>query len=165
MSPVVAPTYRLEYQQRLLISITEAWDFFSRPENLAQITPQSLNFEITSNLPERMYAGMIVTYRVRPFLGVAVPWISEITQVREPEYFVDEQRNGPYRFWHHQHFFKQVDQSVEMIDLVHYQNPYGLLGDWLVGGVVRRRLERIFSYRQQVLTEMFGSAEAEFRPP
>jgi len=156
MSCFFTPTHRLEYLQSLPITLSEAWEFFSRPENLERITPESLNFEITSPLPKRMFAGLVVTYRVRPFWGIAVPWTSEITQVREPEYFVDEQRSGPYRFWHHQHFFKQVGSSVEMTDLVHYQIPYGPFGDRLLRGLVQRRLREIFHYRKQVLTQMFG---------
>lgn len=151
-----APTQKLEYHQDLPISQAEAWDVFSRPDNLARITPANLGFEVTCALPERMYAGMIVTYRVRPLFGVAIPWLTEITHVREPELFVDEQRSGPYRIWHHQHIFTPIDGGVRMTDRVHYQVPCGLFGYWLLGGVVRRRLEEIFSYRRRTLFKMFG---------
>jgi ligand-binding SRPBCC domain-containing protein len=156
-----APLHRFACQQRLALALPDAWEFFSRPENLARITPANLGFEVTSALPERMYAGMIVTYRVQPFGGLRVPWVTEITQVREPEFFVDEQRSGPYRLWHHQHQFRVIDGGVEMTDLVHYQLPFGRLGDLLAGGAVARRVAAIFAYRQQVLAQLFGELTEE----
>jgi len=155
----LAPVQRLEYQQDLPIPPAGAWEFFSKPSNLAQITPADLAFEVVSPVPERMYAGMIVLYRVRPLFGIAIPWMTEITHVREPEFFVDEQRSGPYRFWHHQHLFFPLEQGVRMIDLVHYQLRGGLAGHWLAGGLVRRRLESIFAYRRKILLEKFGAID------
>ncbi|HEV2130270.1 MAG TPA: SRPBCC family protein [Longimicrobiaceae bacterium] len=148
--------YRLTTAQRLPISVEEAWAFFSDPRNLPKITPPSMGFSVTSELPSRMYAGMIVTYKVRPLLGVPITWVTEITQVNEPYHFVDEQRFGPYRFWHHQHHFGEVEGGVEMRDLVHYALPLGV-----VGGAVRRwmvgpQLARIFTYRRHILAERFG---------
>ncbi|MBW2504076.1 MAG: SRPBCC family protein [Deltaproteobacteria bacterium] len=152
----LAPVNRFHRQQRLPINIKAAWNFFSRPENLARITPPDLGFEVTSTLPETMYAGMIISYRVCPFGGIAVPWVTEITHIREPEFFIDEQRSGPYRFWHHQHLFEEVADGVKMTDIVHYQVPFGLFGHWLSAGLVQRRLEGIFDYRQQKLIDIFS---------
>lgn len=151
--------YRFENCQFLPISVEDAWDFFSRPENLEQITPPDLGLRITSALPERMHAGMIVTYRVSPFGGLSLPWVTEITHADEPAFFVDEQRSGPYRFWHHQHHFRAVAAGVEMTDLVHYRLPMGLLGDLLAGGRVARRVAGIFAYRRTVLAALFGAGE------
>jgi len=151
--------HRFECRQKLAIALPAAWAFFSRPENLARITPPDLGFAVTSPLPERMYAGMIVTYRVRPFGGWTVPWVTEITQVREPEFFVDEQRRGPYCFWHHQHHFQAVAGGVAMTDLVHYQLPFGQLGNLAAGKMVAQRVAAIFTYRRKVLAEMFGALE------
>ena len=153
---LAAPLQRLTRQQHLPIDPEEVWDFFSRPENLARITPDDLGFEITSPLQDKMYAGMIVSYRVRPLAGVALPWVTEITQVREPLFFVDEQRSGPYRFWHHQHLFEPTEAGVSMTDLVHYQLSFGWVGHLLLGRTVARRLEGIFAYRERILTELFG---------
>jgi ligand-binding SRPBCC domain-containing protein len=153
----LAPVQHLAYHQDLPLSLAEAWEFFSTPANLQRITPADLAFEVVSPLPERMYAGMIVIYRVRPLLGIAIPWMTEITHVREPEFFVDEQRSGPYRFWHHQHLFAPLERGVRMTDQVYYQLRGGLAGHCLVGGMVRRRLEAIFAYRRKVLLEMFGA--------
>lgn len=155
---------RLECRQTLSLTPAAAWDFFSRPDNLARITPPDLGFVVTSQLPERMYAGMIVSYRVAPFGGITVPWVTEITHVREREFFVDEQRSGPYRFWHHQHHFRAVAGGVEMTDLVHYQLPFGRLGDLMAGVLVERRVAAIFAYRRRVLAELFGPEEAGLSP-
>ena len=147
--------HRLKTVQRLPIGLDEAWAFFSDPANLREITPPSMDFRVTSELPPRMYAGLIVTYTVRPLLGVPVSWVTEITHVEEPYRFVDEQRFGPYRFWHHQHLFREVDGLVEMTDLVHYASPTpaGRLVDrWVVGP----RVKEIFEYRARVLRERFG---------
>jgi ligand-binding SRPBCC domain-containing protein len=149
--------YVLERKQILPISLEKAWDFFSSPLNLKEITPSDMQFEVTSeSAKEKMYPGMIVTYKVRPVLSIPVTWVTEITHVQEPFYFVDEQRFGPYAMWHHQHFFKQVPQGVEMRDIVHYKVPFGLLGDAANLIFVRGRLEEIFNYRFEKLENFFG---------
>lgn len=140
----------------LPIGLAEAWEFFSDPRNLERITPPSLGIEITSDLPPRMHPGMIVSYVVRPLLGIPVRWVTEITHVREPNLFVDEQRFGPYRFWHHQHHFREVEEGVEAADLVHYALPFGPAGRLLGGGTVRRQLREIFAFRRRFLEETFG---------
>jgi ligand-binding SRPBCC domain-containing protein len=133
-----------------------AWDFFSNPRRLAEITPPWLNFRVTSNLPEKMYAGMIIAYQIRPFGNIAVNWLSEITHVQEPFLFVDEQRSGPYRLWHHQHVFREITGGVEMTDLVHYALPYGVLGRMLHRLAIATRLGAIFDFRQARLEQIFG---------
>lgn len=147
---------RLSSSCVLPIGPAEAWEFFSDPRNLERITPPSLGIEITSDLPPRMHPGMIVAYKVRPLLGIPVRWVTEITHVREPHLFVDEQRFGPYRFWHHQHHFREVEEGVEVSDLVHYALPLGPLGRLLGGGTVRRQLGEIFAFRKAFLEETFG---------
>ncbi len=150
--------YTLKAKQVLPISLQEAWDFFSTPKNLQTITPDYLGFEITSELADHMYAGQVITYKVRPLLGIPLFWMTEITHVAEGKHFIDEQRFGPYVLWHHQHHFKEVEGGVEMIDLVHYKLPLGFLGKiahWLF---VRKQLEGIFDYRYRFLEEHFGRA-------
>jgi ligand-binding SRPBCC domain-containing protein len=146
--------YLLLQEQLLPISLQEAWDFFGNPANLPLITSPDLGFRVTSPLPERMHAGMIVTYTVTPFLGLPVKWITEITHADPPHFFVDEQRFGPYRFWHHQHHFRATPEGTAMIDLVHYALPFGPLGT-LAAPLVRKRLHAIFSFRRQALCERF----------
>ena len=144
----------LQAVQTIPTTLDEAWAFFSDAANLARITPPSLGFEVTSDLPPQMYAGMIITYRVRPLFGVPVSWVTEITHVDAPRLFVDEQRFGPYRFWHHQHHFREVPGGVETRDIVHYALPpgAGAARRW----VVAPRLDEIFAYRRQVLERTFG---------
>ena len=150
---------RLEQVQQLPIPVAEAWDFFSDPANLPLITPPDLAFRITSPLPGRIYAGLVISYTVAPFAGVPVSWVTEITQAREPEFFVDEQRAGPYRLWHHQHFFRPVSGGTEMTDLISYGLPADPVSR-LVLPLVQRRLEYIFAFRRRALTERFGPAPA-----
>jgi len=148
--------HRLEFCQRLPIPAAEAWRFFSDPAQLAAITPPWLAFEVTSPLPETVYAGLIVSYRIRPLAGFALTWVTEITQVRPGEFFVDEQRFGPYRFWHHQHHFRSCPGGVEMIDLVHYRMPWGVVGELLHRLLVAHRLREIFAFRRAALAARFG---------
>lgn len=141
----------------LPITIARGWEFFSNPANLALITPPELGLEVTSELPERVYPGMIVTYRVRPLFNIPLRWVTEITHVREPYLFVDEQRSGPYRFWHHKHFLREADGGIIVEDLVHYALPFGPLGNFMQPLVVRGQLDRIFDFREAYLKEHFGS--------
>lgn len=148
--------YTLHRSQKLPISLDRAWEFFSNPQNLALITPPSLNLKTVSDIPDQMYPGMIVTYRVRPFLGIGINWVTEITHVKKPNFFVDEQRFGPYRFWHHQHRFTAIEGGIETEDIVNYALPFGPLGRLAHSLTVRRQLEKIFDYREQVLMDKFG---------
>jgi ligand-binding SRPBCC domain-containing protein len=146
----------LQARQVLPISLDEAWSFFSDPRNLSRITPPSMAFEVTSEVPDRIYAGLIITYRVRPLLRVPMQWVTEITHVREPHFFVDEQRFGPYRFWHHQHLFREVEGGVEVSDWVHYALPVGAPRALVDRLLVGPQLRRIFGFREQTLARMFG---------
>lgn len=145
--------YQFKAKQFLPISINEAWDFFSNPHNLSKITPPWLNFEVTSQIENKMYAGMIITYLVRPMLNIPTTWITEITHVREPNYFVDEQRFGPYKFWHHQHIFREVKNGVEMEDVVTYSVPVGILGRLLNRLIISKKIKSIFDFRTQSLNK------------
>lgn len=148
--------HQVQARQRLPASLSEAWDFFSDASNLPRITPPWLGFTVTSELPPRMYPGMIATYTVNPLPGAKVRWVTEITHVVESRLFVDEQRFGPYRFWHHQHHFREVDGGVEIHDLVHYALPLqpasGLVRRWMVAP----RLREIFEFRRKALEGIFG---------
>lgn len=150
--------HRFEGELTLPIELEEAWAFFSSPRNLAKITPPEMGFEVTSPLPDEMYSGLIVTYRVRPMLGLPVTWVTEIKHVEPGVRFVDEQRMGPYRFWHHQHHFEAVPEGTLMRDIVHYSVPLGPLGDAVNSLLIAPRVRHIFEYRSEVLTERFGAA-------
>ncbi|TDQ07356.1 SRPBCC family protein [Pedobacter metabolipauper] len=151
-------SYHLSFKQQLPISVTEAWDFFSSPMNLARITPKEMAFTVTSDpaLLETMYAGMIITYKVSPLLGIKINWMTEITQVEEEQYFIDEQRFGPYKFWHHQHHFKAIAGGTEMSDILTYGLPMGILGNIANSVFVANKLQQIFNFRKQKVVELFG---------
>ena len=148
--------HRLEERQRLPVTREEAWTFFSDPANLAAITPPWLAFEVTSPLPPALYPGLIVSYRIRPLGRTPLTWVTEISHVRTGELFVDEQRFGPFRFWHHQHHFHPCPGGMEMIDLVHYGLPLGPFGELAHALAIGRRLREIFAYRREVLAARFG---------
>ncbi|MCG3119624.1 MAG: hypothetical protein ALAOOOJD_02072 [bacterium] len=142
--------------QRLAIPLQTAWDFFSDPRNLRDITPPTLGFQVTSTPAEKMYPGMIISYRITPLWGLSRQWITEITHVIEPQLFVDEQRFGPYRFWHHQHLFRTIAGGVEMEDIVHYILPFGRVGQLAAATRVKKELQKIFDFRREVLAKKFG---------
>lgn len=153
--------HQLEQTQVLPISIEKAWDFFSSPANLDAITPPDLGFHIVTKLPPRMYEGQIITYRVKLAPCVHVPWVTEIKAVEEGVSFIDEQRFGPYRFWHHRHLFEPVEAGVKMTDTVHYGLPFGPFGAIAHAIYVRRKLEWIFGFRRKILTDRFGAITAD----
>jgi ligand-binding SRPBCC domain-containing protein len=149
--------YQLKTSQKLPISLETAWKFFSNPANLSKITPPWLNLEVRTDLPEKMYAGMVITYLVRPLLNIPQTWVTEITHVNEPNYFVDEQRFGPYKMWHHQHIFTKAENGgVIMEDIVSYVVPFGFLGRVANTFIISKKINEIFNYRKEVLVKMFG---------
>jgi ligand-binding SRPBCC domain-containing protein len=147
--------YKLEITQFLPISLHEAWDFFSSPENLKKITPEYMGFYITSDNKMKMYPGMIITYIVTPLLGIKMRWCTEITHVKPMEYFIDEQRFGPYNMWHHQHHFKEVEGGVEMVDIVHYGIPFGFIGRIVNTLVVKEQIQEIFTFRKLAIQNIW----------
>lgn len=153
----MSKVYSLKAVQTIPITLQQAWDYFSRPYNLKDITPVSLSFNITStHHGEKMYAGQIIEYTIKPLFGIPVYWMTEITHVDEGHYFVDEQRFGPYSLWHHQHHFKEISAGVEMTDIVHYKIPFWFLGDIANTLVVKNQLKQIFDFRYRSIEEKFG---------
>jgi ligand-binding SRPBCC domain-containing protein len=146
------PIYVLERTQTVRMPLSDCWNFFSDPRNLAKITPPSVGFQIRSELPAKIYQGLMIRYKVSPILGIPVSWMTEITQVNEPHYFADEQRHGPYRLWHHEHFFREmVAGQTEVRDLVHYIPPLGPFGALINSLIIKRQLAAIFDYRGKAL--------------
>ena len=143
--------------QKIPISLDEAWAFFSNPANLQAITPSNMGFRVISkHHGEKMYAGQIIEYTVKPVMGLPIYWMTEITQVKDKEYFIDEQRFGPYKLWHHQHHFKVIEGGVEMTDIIHYKNPMWFLGTLANELFVKKQLQGIFDFRFKKVEEMFG---------
>ena len=151
-------TYLLTWEQSMPIPLEDAWDFFSSPLNLTKITPKEMKFNVTSpfTADTKMYEGMIITYKVSPVLGIKLDWMTEITHVKEHEYFVDEQRFGPYALWHHQHHFKSIKGGVHMKDILNYAIPYGPIGTLANKILVKKQVSKIFEYREKAIVDMFG---------
>ena len=148
--------YQLKTIQFVKTDMAKCWDFFSDPKNLSKITPQSMGFIVRTELPDKMYEGLMIEYTVRPMLGIPMNWITEIKTVKNHSFFVDEQRKGPYRIWHHEHHFKEVEGGVEMTDIVSYEIPFGFLGRLMHPILVKNKLKEIFDYRRQKVDELFN---------
>ncbi|MBX7224956.1 MAG: SRPBCC family protein [Chitinophagales bacterium] len=133
------------------------WDFFTSPKNLNDITPNGMCFEILSELPDKVYEGLFIRYKIRPFLNFPMNWVTEITHVKDDLFFVDEQRQGPYKLWHHEHHFKTVENGVEMTDILHYDIGKGILGQIAGALFVHKQVRDIFDYRYKKLEELFNS--------
>ncbi len=143
-------------QQKLPISIATAWNFISDPKNLAVITPNKMGFKTRSGDDKKIFPGQIIEYTITPLMGIKMHWVTEITHIDENRYFVDEQRFGPYAFWHHKHFLKEITGGVLMEDVIHYKLPMGFVGDLFHGLLVKPNLDQIFNYRHNKLIELFG---------
>lgn len=153
--------HTLKVKQVLKSDLTTVWHFMSSPANLKKITPDYMGFEILTKPEElkEMYQGQIIEYYVKPVLGIKMHWVTEITHVEQNTFFVDEQRFGPYAFWHHKHFLKEVESGVEMTDLLHYKLPFGILGRLVNRYYVKTKVEQIFKYRYKVLEELFNKCD------
>ncbi|RZJ91265.1 MAG: hypothetical protein EOO20_05630 [Chryseobacterium sp.] len=147
--------YKIETVQHINTSIEECWDFFSSPKNLQTITPDNMSFVIQDFDGKRMYPGQIITYTLKPLLGIKVSWVTEITVAKENDYFIDIQLFGPYTLWHHKHFFEPTETGVKMTDIVHYALPFGFLGRIMNKLVVQNKVKAIFDYRRNKIEELF----------
>lgn len=149
--------YQIIQTQKIPATMDQVWDFISKPGNLKKITPASMDFVVTStNGNDPMYAGMIITYVLKPMLGIRTKWMTEITHVQNKEYFVDEQRLGPYKMWHHQHKIQPVAGGVLMTDIVTYIPPFGWLGAIANSLFIRKKLKQIFDFRTTAVETAFG---------
>ena len=149
--------YRFVRNQKIPIDKNEAWKFLSDPNNLKTITPDYMGFDILEKENTKMYSGQIIKYIVTPIFGIKMNWVTEITHVKDFEYFVDEQRFGPYKFWHHKHLIKEIKNGVEMIDILDYALPFGFAGRFFHPIIIKPKLNEIFNYRRNKLIEIFGN--------
>ena len=148
--------FQLYKEQKISASMDEVWDFISSPENLKRITPDYMGFDIKSNhLPKKMYPGMMIAYIVKPILNIKMNWLTEITQVEEKSFFIDEQRQGPYKIWHHEHRINPIKGGVLMTDLLTYLPPFGWFGKIANKFFIRKKIEEIFDYREKALNQIF----------
>ena len=140
------------------VDMATAWNFFSDPRNLQEITGGGMDFKIISaHHGEKMYAGQLIEYTLKPILGISLYWMTEITHVQPQQFFVDDQRFGPYSFWHHKHFFEATPKGTKMTDVVHYGLPLGFLGRIMNALIVKNKLKSIFEHRRVIIDEMFNS--------
>ena len=145
----------LKQEQLLPISLSEAWAFFATPRNLNDVTPKNMVFQITSELPDKMYAGLFITYRLKPLFNIPLRWVTEITHIEENAFFVDEQRLGPYRIWHHEHHFKSVEGGVLMTDIIHYHVGLSFVGVLAERLFVNKMVAGIFEFRRETLSNLW----------
>lgn len=155
----MSKVYSIKAVQLIPAERSVVWSFFSTANNLEKITPPDMPFKIIGeHHSEKIYAGQIIEYFVRPVFNIPLYWMTEITHVEHEKYFIDEQRFGPYALWHHQHHFKDLNAGVEMTDLVHYKIPFWFLGDIAYSIFIRKKLEEIFLFRRKKIEEIFGNA-------
>ncbi|MBC7642330.1 MAG: SRPBCC family protein [Flavobacterium sp.] len=143
-------------KQNVPISVDQAWEFLTNSDNLSKMTPSEMNFQKISQDNRPLYAGQIIQYSVTPIFGIPAKWVSEITQIKEKQYFVDVQLYGPYAMWHHKHFVKEIPGGVEIEDLIDYKIPLSFIGQILHPFVVKPKLEEIFAFRRAKLIQLFG---------
>jgi ligand-binding SRPBCC domain-containing protein len=148
--------YQLKRTQFIPTDLQTCWDFFSSPKNLQTITPAYMGFDVLTYVPEEMYEGLMIAYKIKPIFRIPMNWVTEIKYVHDLSFFVDEQRYGPYKMWHHEHHFKAVEGGVEMTDIVSYELPLGFIGRFFHPFIVKKKLEDIFDYRFQKVAELFG---------
>ncbi len=148
--------HSLRQEQFLPITLDKAWAFFSSPKNLNEVTPEDMVFEITSEMPDLMYEGMMITYRIKPLLNISMNWCTEITHINNPLFFIDEQRKGPYHIWHHEHHFKEVEGGILMTDILYYDIGKSFFG-WIAGHLfVHKKVKQIFEFRYKKLEQIFN---------
>ena len=150
--------YSLHYKQIVNRPLDDVFDFFSNPENLSKITPKKLDFNIMTPSPIKMINGQLIDYTIRLF-GIRIHWRTLITDYNPPNSFIDQQIKGPYLLWHHEHLFKEVENGVEIVDIIHYTIPLGIIGRFLHWAWIKKDLENIFSYRKNIINEIFQNDE------
>lgn len=149
--------YTLTTEQVLNVSLKETWEFFSAPQNLEEITPNHMGFTITSNVDKKVYKGQIITYKVGILPGIKSNWVTEITQVENEKFFIDEQRFGPYSMWHHEHWFESLDNGKTLMkDKISYKIPFGFLGHLAQFIFIKKQLNTIFKHRIITLEKLFN---------
>ena len=149
--------YQIKTEQSIPATMKEVWDFIRSPQNLKKITPEHMGFDIiTKDVPSEMYPGMIMTYKVSPLFGLKIDWMTEITHVKDHEFFVDEQRSGPYKIWHHEHHLEKIQGGILMRDIVTYVPPFGILGTIANSIFIKNQLKSIFEYRFVAIEKKFG---------
>lgn len=148
--------YHLHYRQELALSPQEAWDFFSSPYYLNEITPDFFHVEITSPIPAKIYGGLMIRYRMKAVFGLPMAWLSEVSHCDEPRRFVYQQAIGPFKFWSHEVCLSETERGVMLEDIVFYAMPFGILGPLFNACLIGNKLQQIFATRRQRLEAHWG---------
>lgn len=148
-------THLLEFETKLYGSLTEIFDFFSKAENLNEVTPSDLSFLILTPSPIPTKVGTLIDYRIKMF-GIPFYWRTLITDFEPRVRFVDQQLKGPYLLWHHEHTFEDKGEYVLMTDRVHYLSPGWIFEPLIDRLFVRPQLDKIWAYRAKRFAELFG---------
>ncbi len=150
--------YALKFEQKVPAEPEQIWSFLTSHANLLEMTPPEMNFTILSkDLAQSVYPGMMIHYSLTPILGIKMKWLTQITQRKEMAYFVDEQRTGPYKIWHHEHHIAAIPGGTLITDLIHYVPPLGFLGDIANRLFIKDQLQQLFKYRMRKMVEKFGN--------
>ena len=148
--------HTLKAIQQFPVAADKVWEFIANPHNLNKITPPEMGFTTLSDRENHLYPGQIIEYTVKPLFGIPLSWVTEITHVNPGFYFVDEQRFGPYSFWHHKHFVREIPGGTQMEDIIHYKLPMGIFGRLAHPILVKPKLDALFEYRKNQLIDLFG---------
>ncbi|WP_432742363.1 SRPBCC family protein [Methylobacter sp. G7] len=148
--------YQLYRRQQLNLTVQEAWEFFSSPYNLNDITPAFFHVAITAKVPEKIYAGLLLSYQMQAVLGISMTWLSEISHCDEPKRFVYEQRIGPFKFWSHEVCLTEMHNGIVLEDIMFYAMPFGWLGQLINSVLIASKLECIFDTRRDYLQHKWG---------
>ena len=152
--------YTLYAKQTVAKEIDLLWNFFRKPRNLNKLTPEDVEFKIISGKSDDFYSGKIISYKIKPFKMINFNWVTEISQVKEGSYFVDNQIFGPYTMWHHEHHFKSNSNgTTDIIDIVKYKVPFYILGKLMHKMFIRKKLFKIFMFRQKKINDIFNNPQ------
>jgi ligand-binding SRPBCC domain-containing protein len=151
--------YQIRQVIKVKASLKEVWSFYSNPQNLEKVTPEGIGFRLLDALPEEMYTGLVLRYIIKPIAGIPIQWATEITHISPMVYFVDHQLSGPYKIWHHQHHFEEIQGGCQITDIIHYELPLGILGKLAHVLFVKKQLTAIFAHREKTTLKMFGNLE------
>jgi|TARA_B110001454_G_scaffold175213_1_gene166925 ligand-binding SRPBCC domain-containing protein len=150
--------YTLYAKQTVSKEIGLLWDFFRKPTNLNKLTPEDVHFKIKSGKSDDFYEGKIISYKIKPFKLLALNWVTEISQIKEGSYFIDNQISGPYKMWRHEHHFKDNHNgTTEIIDKVKYKVPFYIVGKLMHKMFIRKKLFNIFMFRQKQINNLFNN--------
>ena len=138
------------------MTLLQAWEFFSSPHTLNDITPAFFHVEITSKVPDKIYAGLMISYRMKAVFGIPMAWLSEVCHCDEPKRFVYQQRVGPFHFWSHEVSLQPCSEGVLLEDIVFYTMPFGWFGQLMHELLIGKKLADIFKTRHDYLQTHCG---------